>query len=94
MARHRAPAGAGSWNADYWFGQVRVHPIFPALREAAAAIGIDVGPQWKPAAFIELCEKACSAPGSELERQALAVQRPNGNCCSTTAPPRDQPPPG
>jgi hypothetical protein len=63
------------WNSDYWFRQVGRHAIFPALREAAAALGVDFGPEWRPAAFIKLCESAQSSPGSELERQALAVQQ-------------------
>jgi hypothetical protein len=64
-----------AWNSDYWFRQVGPHPIFPALREAAAEIGIDFGPQWKPAAFIELCEKVRALPGNDSEEKALAVQR-------------------
>ena len=63
-----------AWNSDYWFRQVGRHPIFPALREAAAAVGIDFGPQWKPAAFIELCEKLRSSPDAGLEQRAMAVQ--------------------
>ena len=64
-----------AWNSGYWFRQVGAHAIFPALREAAVEIGLAAGPRWKPEAFIELCEKARQSPGSELERQALAVQR-------------------
>jgi hypothetical protein len=64
-----------AWNSDYWFRQVGRHAIFPALREAAAALGVDFGPQWRPGAFIQMCEQARPSPGSELERQALAVQR-------------------
>src|SRR5215472_5884914 len=37
-------------NSRYWFGQVGAHPIFPALRERAAALGVDFGPRWDPAA--------------------------------------------
>jgi len=62
-------------NAAYWFRQVGVHPTFAGLRAQAAGIGIDFGPKWDPLAFIELCERARRQPGSELERQALAVQR-------------------
>ena len=54
---------------SYW------HAIFPALRERAAALGVDLGPRWDPIAFIELCERARRASGSPLERQALEVQR-------------------
>jgi len=64
-----------AWNSGYWFRQVGSHAIFPALRDAAAEIGLVVGPRWKPEAFIEICEQARQSPGSELERQALEVQR-------------------
>ena len=63
-----------AWNSDYWFRQVGRHAVFPALREAAAALGIDLGPHWKPAAFIELCEKLRSSPDAQLEHRAMAVQ--------------------
>ena len=63
------------WNAGYWFERVGVHPIFAALRERAKEIGMEVGPGWDPFAFVEICEKARSDPGSHLEQQALAVQR-------------------
>ena len=70
---HRQEPDAG--NASYWFRQVGAHAIFPALRDAAAGIGLAVGPRWKPEAFIEFCERARQNAGSELERQALEVQR-------------------
>jgi hypothetical protein len=81
------------WNSDYWFRQVGRHPIFPALRDAAAALGVDFGPEWRPGAFIQFCEKARSAPGSEIERQALAVQQAEWQllfdyCAATAQPPR------
>lgn len=69
---HRQEPDAG--NSAYWFRTVGAHPIFPALRERAAALGIDVGPRWDPFAFIEFCEQARQQPGSELERKALEVQ--------------------
>jgi hypothetical protein len=62
-------------NAAYWFRQVGTHAIFPALREAAAEIGLAVGPRWNPQAFIDLCERARQLPQSELEQQARTVQR-------------------
>jgi hypothetical protein len=64
-----------AWNSGYWFRQAGSHPIFPALRDAAAAIGMAVGPRWNPRAFIEICERASQSPGSEFERQAREVQR-------------------
>ena len=70
---HRQEPDAG--NAGYWFGRVGEHPIFPALRDRAAALGVDFGPRWNPLAFIELCERARQAPGSAEERRAREVQR-------------------
>jgi hypothetical protein len=70
---HRQEPDAG--NAGYWFRQVGNHAIFPALRQAAFEIGIDVGPRWKPEAFIQICERARQHPGSDMERQAMEVQR-------------------
>jgi hypothetical protein len=64
-----------AWNSAYWFRQVGAHAIFPALRAAAAEIGVPVGPRWDPQAFIDLCDRAGQCPGSELERQAREVQR-------------------
>jgi hypothetical protein len=61
-----------AWNSDYWFRQLRHHTIFPALRDAAASLAVDFGPEWRPGAFIKFCEQA--SPGSEMERQAMAVQ--------------------
>jgi hypothetical protein len=70
---HRQEPDAG--NSGYWFGRVGAHPVFPALRERAAALGVDFGARWNPMAFIELCERARGLPGSEEERRALEVQR-------------------
>ena len=64
-----------AWNSAYWFRQVGAHAIYPALRDAAAEIGFDAGPPWKPEAFVEFCERARQSPGSEAERQAREVQR-------------------
>ena len=70
---HRQEPDAG--NSSYWFRQAGAHAIFPALRAAALELGFDVGPTWKPQAFIGLCEEARQRPGSELERQAREVQQ-------------------
>jgi hypothetical protein len=70
---HRQEPDPG--NSGYWFRRVGAHPIFPALREQAAQLGVDFGPRWDPFAFIDLCERARRAPGSEDERRAREVQR-------------------
>lgn len=70
---HRQEPDAG--NSNYWFRQVGKHPIFPALREQAAVLGIDFGPQWNPLRFIDYCEEARQRPGSETEGRALETQR-------------------
>jgi hypothetical protein len=70
---HRQEPDAG--NAGYWFRQVGAHPVFPALRERAAEIGVDFGPRSDPIAFINLCERARQEPGSDAERLALETQR-------------------
>jgi hypothetical protein len=69
---HRQEPDAG--NSAYWFRKVGTHPVFPALRERAAAAGIESGPHWDPFTFIDICEQARRAPGSELEKKALEVQ--------------------
>lgn len=63
------------WNSAYWFRKVGPHPIFPALAKAASAIGIETDSEWDPQAFIELCARARTLPGSQLERQCVEVQR-------------------
>jgi hypothetical protein len=70
---HRQEPDPG--NSGYWFERVGAHPIFPALRESASEIGVDVGPRWDPFAFIDYCERARRDPGSEVEARALAAQR-------------------
>ena len=70
---HRQEPDPG--NAAFWFRTVGAHPIFPALHEAAAGIGVEFGGLWDPFAFIDLCERARLQPGSDEERRALEVQR-------------------
>jgi hypothetical protein len=69
-----------SSNAAYWFRRVGEHPIFPELHRKASAI-IERGAPWHlrqawdPFLFIEMCEQARRAPGSDKEDAALQIQR-------------------
>jgi hypothetical protein len=70
-----------SSNAGYWFRRVGEHPIFPELHRRASDILQRYGarwaskPAWDPFLFIEWCEQARQAPGTENERIALQIQR-------------------
>jgi hypothetical protein len=70
---HRQEPDPG--NSGYWFRRVGAHPVFPALRDAAAACAYPAGPKWDPFAFIDYCESARRRPGSVEERIAREVQR-------------------
>lgn len=69
------------WNSNYWFQRVPQHPVFPALREAAAKAAQASDAGWKPgvtwdaAAFIKLCAEGRRKPGSPAERLAVEIQR-------------------
>jgi hypothetical protein len=76
---HRQEPDPG--NSGYWFRRVGQHPIFPALRDAAAAIveqngttKFHVKGTWDPFAFIDYCELARRKPGSNDEETAMAIQ--------------------
>jgi len=62
-------------NAAYWFRRVGKHPIYPALAEEAGKIlGERWGIGWDPYRFIDFCEEARLQPGSQIEKQAIAIQ--------------------
>lgn len=70
-----------SANAGYWFRQVGEHPIFGELHSQASEIlkrhgaGWELEQAWAPLLFIEWCEEARRASGSELASAALEIQR-------------------
>jgi len=77
---HRQEPDAG--NSAYWFRQAGSHPLFRSLADAAAGISarypeaeLEVRDRWDPLAFIDLCERARSQPGSRIEQAALEIQR-------------------
>jgi hypothetical protein len=77
---HRQEPDPG--NAAYWFRQVGQHAVFDRLAEAASGIaagrrsaGFHSAPRWDPFYFIDFCERARGAPGTDLEQIALEIQR-------------------
>jgi hypothetical protein len=67
-------------NAAYWFRRVGAHPVYEALRSAAAELAADAPPAaaflrtqtaWEPFAFVDLCAAALvgRVPCIELCRQ-------------------------
>lgn len=70
-----------SANSAYWFRRVGEHSIFAELHRRASEI-LDrhdtpwkLKPAWDPFLFIEWCDEARLAPGSDKERAALEIQR-------------------
>jgi hypothetical protein len=67
-------------NAAYWFGRVGQHPVFPALRDAAAdilsthSVPFRIQNTWDPMAFIDFYEAARQQPGSEAQKVANMIQ--------------------
>ena len=72
-------------NAKYWLDRVGEHPIFEALRAAAAELTAGVPPHrhsaflrsqrsWDPYAFVDLCE-ACSTGDTECEMLCRQMQQ-------------------
>ncbi len=68
-----------AWNSKYWFGRVRRHPVFEALRAAADAEAQAAGAAdtlrralghtgWNPSGFVDLCQAAL---GGEPALEAL-----------------------
>ena len=77
---HRQEPDAG--NSIYWFRRTGRHAIFEALHEEAARVAdlhaaarLRLPQAWDPFWFIEVCERARSQPGSDLEIAAMEIQR-------------------
>jgi len=77
---HRQEPDQG--NAAYWFQQVGQHAVFDRLAEATSGIaaahptaGFRAASRWDPFYFIDYCERARSAPGTDMETAALEIQR-------------------
>ena len=81
---HRQEPDPG--NSGYWFQRVGAHPIFPALRESAAEIGVDFGPRWDPFAFIDTASALAATPARSWKLARWPCSAWSGSCFSTTAP--------
>ena len=68
-------------NAGYWFRRVGEHPLFGELHRRASEVLEKhkslwtLKPGWDPFLFVEWCEEARRAPGTEKERVVLDIQR-------------------
>jgi hypothetical protein len=76
---HRQEPDAG--NAGYWFARVGKHPVFAGVRLDAGEIvarfpgaGIGLPAEWDPGVFVDVCESARRAKGSEVEKAAIEIQ--------------------
>ncbi len=65
---HRQEPDPG--NACYWFRLVGRHPIFPDLRDRAAALGLPVKSTWDPFSFVEYC----AAGDADLAREVQLAE--------------------
>lgn len=67
-------------NASYWFRRVGRHPIFPALRTAAAGIlggrstRWTLKQEWDPFLFVQWCEEANRGGDTSKLEAASAIQ--------------------
>jgi hypothetical protein len=75
-----------AWNAKYWFRQVGRHPVFAALREAAADVAaraggaIAVPNPWDPHWFVDLCDGVRARPDDPLYAIAQEMQTAEWQC--------------
>jgi hypothetical protein len=75
-----------AWNAKYWFRQVGKHPVFPLLREKAAAIATRTGAAivvpdpWDPNWFVDLCDGVRAHSDDPLYALAQQMQTAEWQC--------------
>ena len=62
-----------TWNSDYWFRRVGVHPIFAELFPNATDVirrhpraGLELQSQWKPSLLNSWCDRARASKDPEL----------------------------
>lgn len=74
------------WNAKYWFRQVGKHPVFPLLRQEAAAIATRAGgtlmvpDPWDPTWFVDVCDGVRTRPDDPLYAIAQQIQTAEWQC--------------